>query len=116
MPFFTNENSDELLNENLSNLEEEANLLKAVAHPIRLCIVKGLMAEQGCNVSEMQNCLNIPQSTLSQHLARLREAGILKSERNGLERNYYVINEQVIKVVDALSELDLEKEKKDTEE
>jgi ArsR family transcriptional regulator len=109
MPFFTDDNSQKILNENLSVLEEEADLLKAVAHPIRLCIVKGLLAEEGCNVSEMQNCLNIPQSTLSQHLAKLREAGILKSERNGLERNYYVVNDQIVKIVEALDELELDK-------
>jgi len=108
MPFFTKENSAEILNDNISALEAEADLLKAVAHPIRLCIVKGLLAEQGCNVSEMQSCLKIPQSTLSQHLAKLREAGILKSERNGLERNYFVVNDDIIKIVDALSELDFD--------
>jgi ArsR family transcriptional regulator len=110
MPFFTDDNSQKILNENLSVLEDEADLLKAIAHPIRLCIVKGLLAEEGCNVSEMQHCLNIPQSTLSQHLAKLREAGILKSERNGLERNYYVVNDQIVKIVEALNELDFDKE------
>jgi len=109
MPFFTGDNSKKNLNENFSVLETEAELLKAVAHPIRLCIVKGLLAEEGCNVTEMQNCLNIPQSTLSQHLAKLRETGILKSERNGLERNYYVINDQIIKIVEALNETEADK-------
>ena len=104
MPFFTGDNSKKNLNENFSVLETEAELLKAVAHPIRLCIVKGLLAEEGCNVSEMQSCLKIPQSTLSQHLAKLREAGILKSERNGLERNYYVVNEKVKNIIRELSD------------
>jgi ArsR family transcriptional regulator len=108
MPFFTGDNSQKILNQNLSTLEEEAELLKAIAHPIRLCIVKGLLAEEGCNVSEMQNCLNIPQSTLSQHLAKLRECGILKSERNGLERNYYVVNEKIKKIIEVLNELELD--------
>ncbi len=109
MPFFTNEKADEVLKENLKVLEEEADLLKALAHPIRLAIVKGLLDEEGCNVSEMQNCLQIPQSTLSQHLARLREADILSSERNGLERNYYVVDEQAKKIVKVLSDLTLDK-------
>ncbi|MFW5961422.1 MAG: ArsR/SmtB family transcription factor [bacterium] len=109
MPFFTNENAAEVLKENLKTLEAESNLLKALAHPIRLAIVKGLMKEEGCNVSEMQQCLNIPQSTLSQHLAKLRESDILSSERNGLERNYYVVDEQAEKVVKVLSRLNLDK-------
>ena len=107
MPFFTDEKAEEVLEDNLQILEEEADLLKALAHPIRLVIVKGLMNEEGYNVSKMQHCLKIPQSTLSQHLARLREADILSSERNGLERNYYVVDEQVKKVVKVLSDLKL---------
>lgn len=108
MPFFTNDKAAEILKDNLDILEEEADLLKALAHPVRLAIVKGLMAEEGCNVSEMQNCLEIPQSTLSQHLAKLRESDILNSKRNGLERNYYVVNEKVKKIVSVLSKLNLD--------
>lgn len=109
MPFFTDENSAEILADNLEILEEEADLLKALAHPVRLAIVKGLMAEEGCNVSDMQHCLKIPQSTLSQHLAKLRESNILSSERNGLERNYYVVNKKAEKVVEVLAKLKINK-------
>lgn len=105
MPFFTEENSTKLIEDNLDTLKREAELLKALAHPIRLAIVKGLMAEEGCNVSEMQDCLEIPQSTLSQHLAKLRESGILNSERNGLERNYYVVNQKVKDLIQNLTAL-----------
>lgn len=83
-------------------LESKAKVLKALSHPIRLCIVKGLMEEEGCNVSKMQNCLEIPQSTLSQHLAKLRNLGILEGERNGVEINYYVIDEDAKKIVKTL--------------
>ncbi len=108
MPFFTDDQAAEVLEENLEILETEADLLKALAHPIRLAIVKGLMNEEGCNVSEMQHCLQIPQSTLSQHLAKLREADILSSERNGLERNYYVVDEKAKKIVKVLSQLKID--------
>lgn len=108
MSFFTEQNSAKIMEDNFEILEKEADLIKALAHPVRLAIVKGLMAEEGCNVSEMQQCLKIPQSTLSQHLAKLRESGILNSERNGLERNYYVVNKKIKKIVAVLSELKLE--------
>ncbi|SFL38930.1 ArsR/SmtB family transcription factor [Halanaerobium salsuginis] len=109
MPFFTSEQGKKILEANFKVLETEANILKAIAHPIRLAIVKGLLAEEGCNVSEMQDCLDIPQSTLSQHLARLREADILSSERNGLERNYYVVNKKAQQIIGVLSKFKLEK-------
>jgi ArsR family transcriptional regulator len=109
MLFFTGEKGKEVLEKNEDVLEEEAKLLKALAHPVRLVIVKGLMAEEGCNVSEMQECLNIPQSTLSQHLAKLREANILNSERNGLERNYYVVNETIMDIIEVLADFKVNK-------
>ncbi|WP_027340356.1 ArsR/SmtB family transcription factor [Halonatronum saccharophilum] len=87
---------------NLEKLKEKSQVLKALAHPIRLCIVKGLIEDEGSNVSKMQSCLEIPQSTLSQHLAKLRNLGIVSGERNGLEINYYVISEEAKRVVEAL--------------
>ncbi len=71
---------------------EKADLLKALSHPVRLCIVRNLL-EQRCNVGHMQECLGIPQSTLSQHLAILRSKGILAAERAGAETYYKVVNE-----------------------
>lgn len=81
---------------------ETAELLKVLAHPVRLCIVKGLIENGSCNVSHMQGCLELPQSTISQHLQKLRAAGIVKGERNGLEITYSISDERVIKIVDTL--------------
>ncbi len=81
-------------------LEEMSEVLKALAHPVRLCIVRGLIEKGGCNVSHMQNCLNMPQSTVSQHLQKLRAAGIIQGERNGLEITYKVCDEKVKRIVE----------------
>ena len=83
-------------------MAEKAEILKAIAHPVRLCIVNGLMSDEGCNVSKIQSCLELPQSTISQHLAKLKSAGIVEGRRNGLEVNYYVVNEYVKKIVKIL--------------
>lgn len=80
-------------------LEEKSEILKALGHPIRLCIVKGLLDEGQNNVSYMQGCLDVPQSTLSQHLSKLKSVGIIDSERKGTEVYYKVINEDAIKIV-----------------
>lgn len=80
-------------------LEEKSEILKALGHPIRLCIVKGLLDEGQNNVSYMQGCLDVPQSTLSQHLSKLKAVGIIDSERKGTEVYYRVINEDAIKIV-----------------
>lgn len=86
----------------INKYTEMAELLKVLGHPTRLCIVNGLLNGEGCNVSFMQNCLNIPQSTVSQHIAKLKSARIISGERNGLEINYKVINEDAIRVINAL--------------
>ena len=86
----------------MDEIENKAKILKALSHPIRLCIVRGLIENEGYNVSEMQRCLDIPQSTLSQHLSKLKDLNILKVEKNGLERNYYVINDDSKKIIKTL--------------
>ncbi|MCG7381524.1 metalloregulator ArsR/SmtB family transcription factor [Paenibacillus sp. ACRRY] len=86
----------------LKQFEEPANLLKALSHPIRLCIVRGLMRKKKCNVSYMQECLDLPQSTVSQHLQKLRSAGIVDTERNGLEVNYILANQRIEQIITVL--------------
>jgi DNA-binding transcriptional ArsR family regulator len=81
---------------------ENAELLKALAHPVRLCIVKGLIEKGCCNVSTMQECLDLPQSTISQHLGKLKAANIVTAERQGLEVIYRVHNEKVKQIIEIL--------------
>ncbi|MEC0125240.1 ArsR/SmtB family transcription factor [Paenibacillus pabuli] len=88
--------------EDLKQFDEPANLLKALSHPIRLCIVRGLMRKKKCNVSYMQECLGLPQSTVSQHLQKLRSAGIVATERNGLEVNYVLADQRIEQIVPIL--------------
>ena len=80
------------------DFEAKAELLKLLAHPVRLCIVKGLM-DKSCNVSNMQECLKLPQSTVSQHLKVLKSGGIIKGTRNGLQIKYCISNESVKELV-----------------
>lgn len=81
---------------------DTAEMLKVLAHPVRLCIVKGLLEKGECNVSYMQTCLNTPQSTISQHLQKLRAAGIIEGRRNGLEVYYRISSDIVADLVKVL--------------
>jgi ArsR family transcriptional regulator len=82
----------------LVNVEKKAEKLKVLAHPHRLYIVKGL-AENMCNVTRIQECLNLPQSTVSQHLAKLKSVGIIEGKRRGSEICYSVIDDEAEKIV-----------------
>ena len=90
------------MNKNYMEYNETAELLKVLAHPVRLCIINGLSGEGECNVSHMQGCLGIPQSTLSQHLQKLRMSKIIVGKRNGLEINYSICDDRVRELVKIL--------------
>jgi ArsR family transcriptional regulator len=81
---------------------DTAEMLKVLAHPVRLCIVKGLIEKGECNVTYMQSCLDTPQSTVSQHLQKLKAAGIIEGRRNGLEIYYSVKSEKITELINAL--------------
>lgn len=83
-------------------LTEYSEVLKALAHPVRLCIVKGLIENGPHNVSDMHSCLDMAQSTVSQHLAKLKSAGILKSKRSATEIIYSVDNKFVENIIKSL--------------
>ena len=79
-------------------LEDKSQILKAMAHPIRLCIVKILVEMGESNVSGMQNCLLQPQSTISQHLSKLKAVGLISGKRKGTEIIYTVVNDDAKKL------------------
>jgi ArsR family transcriptional regulator len=93
---------NESFSPDLERLTKQAEILKALAHPIRLCIAHGLLNSGGCNVTHIQQCLQVPQSTVSQHLTRLRTAGIIKGERHGTEICYQIVSPTAVAVVEAL--------------
>jgi ArsR family transcriptional regulator len=50
----------------------------------------------------MEDCLGVSQPTTSQHLARLKSAGIVKGIRKGNEINYELVNEKVEQLIKIL--------------
>ncbi|MGN7356422.1 ArsR/SmtB family transcription factor [Paenibacillus sp. SAF-054] len=82
---------------------QQAEWLKTLAHPVRICIVKKLMTKGSCNVTDMQSCLKVQQSTLSMHLQKLRSAGIIEGIRTGSEVIYSLKDPKAAEVVEILS-------------
>jgi DNA-binding transcriptional ArsR family regulator len=83
------------------NFEREADILKVLGHPVRLKIVAGLLSE-ACNVKKIWECLGLPQATVSQHLALLKNKGIIEGRRNGVEVYYSVVSDQARQIIKAL--------------
>lgn len=91
------------MDNNINHYTEAAEILKVLAHPVRLCIVNGLLEKGECNVSFMQSCLKTPQSTVSQHLQKLKAAGIIEGRREGLEIYYRIRDARVAELIKALT-------------
>ena len=85
----------------------EAEIFKALGHPIRLKIVYGLLKVGGCNVKNMQECLGLHQATVSQHLIHLKTRGIIQSSRQGLEMVYTVTDRWAKCIVDNMEKEDI---------
>ncbi|MCQ6529843.1 ArsR/SmtB family transcription factor [Bacillus mycoides] len=84
------------------DLERSAEILRVLAHPIRLQIVHQLLKKKSLNVSELQRYLLMPQSTVSQHLHKMRNHKVVEFERKGTEVHYRVDDEQVKQTVKIL--------------
>jgi DNA-binding transcriptional ArsR family regulator len=83
----------QLLQVDLLNVKKAALILRAVNHKLRQQILK-LIDEQGrMTVTEIYVKLRLEQSVASQHLAILRKAGFVKTERDG-KFIYYSVNSQ----------------------
>ncbi|MCK4621353.1 MAG: winged helix-turn-helix transcriptional regulator [Desulfuromonadales bacterium] len=81
--------------------DRESEILKVLGHPIRLKIVAGLMS-QSCNVKKIWECLGLPQATVSQHLALLKNKDIITGRREGVEVFYQVTSPEAKRIVGAI--------------
>jgi len=83
------------LNIDLHNLKKAAMVLRAINHKLRQQILK-LIDESGkMTVTEIYVKLRLEQSVASQHLAILRKAGFVKTERDGKFIYYSVSSERL---------------------
>ncbi len=84
-----------------------ARRIKALAHPARLRIVRALLrvGGDGCCCGDIVRDLPLAQSTVSQHLKVLREAGLIRGEISGPRSCYCLDRAALASVVAAMAEL-----------
>jgi ArsR family transcriptional regulator len=81
-----------------ARLERAADVLKTVAHPLRLRIVE-LLEPGEKSVNELKDLLGVTQPLTSQHLSQMRMRGVLGSRREGTLVYYSIANPDVVKVI-----------------
>lgn len=74
--------------------EMQADICGALAHPVRLEILD-LLSEGEQNSGQLLENLKIPKANLSQHLSVLKEAGLIRSRREGLYHYFAVAIPQI---------------------
>ena len=75
-----------------------ADVLKAIAHPLRLQIVEVLEDKEMC-VGDIVAALGEKQAITSQQLNIMKDKGILSSRREGARMFYHIENENVVRVL-----------------
>jgi ArsR family transcriptional regulator len=81
--------------------EELATLCKALGHPARVKILRILIAKNACICSDIVDELPLAQSTVSQHLKVLKDAGLIRGEVDG-PRVCYCIEPRTLRRLRAL--------------
>ena len=93
---------------NITSLQEKAldasRFLKAISNKHRLLILCNLV-ETERSVGELEKIVGLSQSALSQHLARLRKEGVVKTRRDAQTIYYSLQDENVVDVLQLLQSI-----------
>ena len=83
-------------------IESYAERLKVCGHPLRLKILCLIERQDSC-VTDLWQCLGQSQPVISQHLAVLKEKGIVHSEIQGNKRIYSIVDPFIQRIVSSFS-------------
>lgn len=83
--------------------EHVAEVMKAVAHPVRLQIIELLETKEMC-VGDIVEAVGGKQANTSQQLNMMRDKGVLSSRRDGAKVYYRIENKNVIKLLHCISD------------
>jgi DNA-binding transcriptional ArsR family regulator len=88
-----------------ASADKMADALKALGHPVRLRMVQELKSLESCCCADMCECFPQSQSTISQHLSVLKDAGIVSFEKHG-NKSCFSLNHDVLEEIQtAMAEL-----------
>lgn len=85
------------------SVDKAANMLKAIAHPVRIQIIGCLENGSRRTVTEIHTFLGIEQAATSHHLGILKDKDVLASKREGKNTYYYLKHPNLKILLDCLS-------------
>lgn len=83
-------------------IDKAAYVIKAIAHPLRIKIIRMLNENKELNVSTIYKNLNAEQSLISHHLINMRDKGILDIRRSGKNIYYFLVDTAVSEVIECI--------------
>ena len=89
---------------NLDKINSATQLLKGVAHPIRLAIMEVLKPVDQMCVTDIHEKIGVEQAVVSQHLKILKDRQILGSIKEGKHSYYYIKNENFKKLLEHIEQ------------
>ncbi|MBU1693439.1 MAG: metalloregulator ArsR/SmtB family transcription factor [Verrucomicrobia bacterium] len=89
---------------NYRQAKVRAEILKAMAHPVRVLIVDALLRGDHC-VRELNRLARISQSNVSRHLGVLKKAGIVTDRRQAMKVYYHLETPCILKAFDCAAEV-----------
>ncbi len=99
----TNQVSMEINDLTAKQLENAAEMLKAIAHPLRIAILNYLDGGGKKTVTEIHESLDIKQSVASHHLSILKNKDVLQSSRDGKNIYYYIGHDKLSTLIECIS-------------
>ncbi|MBT8220077.1 MAG: metalloregulator ArsR/SmtB family transcription factor [Bacteroidia bacterium] len=86
-----------------------AQVLRVIAHPVRLQVLAVLREQDELNVSQLSDAisLDVQQSLLSHHLVKMRENGILRCTKKGMYVYYEVVDKKLYNILDCMENCDI---------
>ncbi|XJS11162.1 ArsR/SmtB family transcription factor [Aerococcaceae bacterium WGS1372] len=90
------------VNSSSKEIQKTVTILKVLAHPIRYSIAVTLLKNGVMNVGAIQDSLSLAQSTVSQHISKMRQVGIVDYNREGTKIYYKLSDPTTIKMIKSL--------------
>lgn len=88
---------------NSDSLQNSSEILRALAHPLRMQILEFIDKHKTINVNKIYNTLKLEQSITSQHLRILRLAGVVDTHREGKYIHYSINYNKIDHVVSSIN-------------
>lgn len=86
----------------INTLKSAAQVLRKLAHPVRLNIIRFINEHPECSAGEIEEAMGTTQSMTSQHLSALKHTGVIDCQKKANVCHFYIKNKNVLRLLDCV--------------